>query len=439
MEGTNNNLETQTSIINIDEWNHQEINKKDYYGIHNHLLSEVCVSSKTLLKNHHLFSKQIKNRNKISNQESSGRCWIFAGVNVIRNKFIFDNNLKNDFEYSQSYLLFWDKFERVNYYTNLYSKLHNEDEKLDSRLMQHLLKDPLEDGGQWQMLVNLIDKYGLVPKSVFPETKHSSNTRGLNMVLTKKLRDYCKQIRENNFNKEKSLQEIYTLLVKFLGKPPSKFDWEYKDKSDKYNRVNNLTPISFYQKSGVDLTQYVSIVNDPRVEYNNNYGVNYLNNVEGGKEVKYLNLEMKHIKDLVKKSIDNDQPVWFGSDVGKFLHSKSNILDKNVFNIEELLDINFELNKKERIDFGDSLMTHAMAITGYNTDSFGNIDRWEIENSWGSSGMNEGYYSMSDEWMDQFVYQIIVNIKFLNSENKNLWNKEIISRHPPWDPMGSLA
>lgn len=428
-------------IINIEDWSNTEINEKKFYALHNHLLSEVSLSSKVLLKTNHLFSNQIKNRNKITNQESSGRCWIFAALNVIRNKFIEDNKLTSNFEYSQSYLFFWDKFERINYYTHLYQKLFNENVTLDSRLMQHLLHNPLEDGGQWQMMVNLIEKYGLVPKSVFPETKHSSNSRGLNMVLTTKLRDYCKQIQDRKFNREESLKEVYNLLVQFLGKPPSKFTWEYKNKEDKYVKQKNLTPIMFYQNSKMDLKQFVSIVNDPREEYHKNYGVKYLNNIVEGEEVKYLNLEMKDIKDLVKKSIDGNNPVWFGSDVGKFMHSKSNILDKEVFNMEGYLDIRFELNKKDRINYGDSLMTHAMTITGYNLNDFGNINRWEIENSWGSSNnsMNDGYYSMSEEWMNEYVYQIIIDRKYLNQEQLQQWSNPIISRHPPWDPMGSLA
>lgn len=432
-------IEEDCLLINIEEWNSKNIEEINFYSLHNHLLSEVSLSSKVLLKDYHIFSNLVKNKNKISNQESSGRCWIFAGLNMIRNKFISQHKLKSDFEFSQNYLFFWDKFERINYFTNLYKELYEKKEPLNNRLMQHLLKEPLEDGGQWQMLVNLIEKYGLVPKSVFPESKHSCNSRGLNKVLTTKLRDYCKQIRENRFDRNSSLTEIFNLLVKFLGKPPSKFTWEYIDNNKNYNKKKNLTPIDFFKLTKIDMNKFVSLVNDPREPYNNNYGVEYLNNLTEGKEVKYLNIKMDEMKALVKKSIDNNEPVWFGSDVGKFLHNKSNILDKEVFNMEGYLGINFELDKKERIQYVDSLMTHAMAITGYNIDDFGNINRWEIENSWGTSSMNEGFYSMSDEWMSEYVYQVIINIDYLDEKNKINWKKEITKRHPPWDPMGSLA
>jgi bleomycin hydrolase len=189
----------------------------------------------------------------------------------------------------------------------------------------------------------------------------------------------------------------------------------------------------------VDLNNYVSITNDPRNPYQKNYGVQHLGNILEGKEVKYMNLEMERIMELVKKSIDNNEPVWFGSDVGQFLHSKSNIMDKKVFNMQEYLGINLGLNKRERIEYGESLMTHAMLITGYNQDRYGNIDRWEIENSWGNKGPNSGYYTMSSEWMREFVYQIVVHKKYLNENEKNLWEMNIDKRFPPWDPMGALA
>ena len=161
-----------THTIEPSQYLNKYVNYK--YGLHNHLLSEMSISSDKHVETMHLFSNQVKTKNKASNQKSSGRCWLFAGLNMIRNKFIEDNNLSTDFEFSQNYMLFWDKFERINYFINLYDELRNEE--LDSQLMQFLLKDPLCDGGQWQMFVNLVDKHGLVPKSVYPETTHSSNT-----------------------------------------------------------------------------------------------------------------------------------------------------------------------------------------------------------------------------------------------------------------------
>lgn len=425
------------STINPLNWVQKKTENNTRYGLHNCLLSELSIPSNTKPDKLYLFSKQVKPHSKVTNQKSSGRCWLFAALNMLRNSFIKNNNLKEDFEFSQSYLFFWDKFERVNYFINAYEETKNEE--LDSQLVQFILKEPLGDGGQWQMVVNLINKYGLVPKSEFPESKHSSNTRGINIVLTKKLREYCKQIRCNEFNKEDALNEVFNLLVKFLGQPPNTFTWEYLDKENKYNQEVNLTPVTFFQKLNVNLDDYVSVINDPRNEYNLNYGVKYLGNVVEGKPVKHLNKDMNMIIEVIKKSIDNDEPVWFGCDVGQFLHSKSNIMDINTFDMEGYLDINFGLKKKDRIEYCESLMTHAMLITGYNLDELGNINRFEIENSWGGEGPNAGYYTMTIEWAKEYLYQVSINKKYLNNDDCRLSDGEINTDFSPWDPMGSLA
>jgi len=426
------------AAININDWNDKEMTKDVYYCLHNNLLSEVSIPSNQLVDNYYIFSNKIKNRNKVSNQGSSGRCWMFAGLNVIRHKMIEDFKLANSFEFSENYLLFWDKLERINYYLNVYQELQEKNIELKSQLFQHVLNNPLEDGGQWQMFVNLVNKYGLVPKTIFPETKHSSNTRGLNMVLTRKLRDYCKEILEQKLDRKKAMEEVYTILVKFLGRPPNKFTWEYYDKENKYHKQVDITPQDYYKQTKINLENYVSITNDPRNEYHKNYGVQYLNNIMEGGEVKYLNLEMEEIKNIVKKSINDNKPVWFGSDVGHYMHSKTHILSKDVLDIENYLNVEFKLTKKDRIELGDSLMTHAMCITGYNIDNYGVTNRWEIENSWGT-GVNEGYYVMSDKWMNEFVYQVIVEKKYLSSTLLEEWEQEITLRFNPWDPMGSLA
>jgi bleomycin hydrolase len=385
----------------------------------------------------YLFSKQVKPHSKITNQQSSGRCWLFAALNMLRSSFIEKNNLKDNFEFSQSYLFFWDKFERINYFINAYYE--TKDLELNSQLVQFILKEPLGDGGQWQMFVNLVNKYGLVPKSEFPETKHSSNTRGINMVLTKKIREYCKQIRTNEFNKDEALKETFNILVQFLGKPPNNFTWEYLDKNNKYNQETNLTPITFFQKLDINLNYYVSIINDPRNEYDINYGVKYLGNVLEGSPVKHLNKDMTTIINYIKQSIDNNEPVWFGCDVSQFLNSKLNIMDVDIFNMEGYLNIKFNLKKKDRIEYCESLMTHAMLITGYNLDELGNINRFEIENSWGDSGPNSGYYTMTMEWAKEYLYQVSINKKYLNKSDIDLSQENIQTELQPWDPMGSLA
>lgn len=426
---------TMTSLNPLD-WTQKSYNIS-LFGLHNNLLSEMSIPSSSRQDKLYLFSKQVKPHTKVTNQKSSGRCWIFAALNLLRNNFIKEHNLKDDFEFSQSYLYFWDKFERVNYFINAYNE--TKEENLESQLVQFLLKEPLGDGGQWQMFVNLVNKYGLVPKAEYPETKHSSNTRGLNMVLTKKLREYCKQIRENEFNKKTALNEVYILLVKFLGYPTRNFTWEYLDKENKYNQKGNLNPISFRNLLSLNVNDYISIIDDPRNAYNLNYGVKYLGNVIEGSGIKHLNKDIGIILELIKKSIDNNEPVWFGCDVSQFLHSKTNIMDMETFAMEKYLDITFNLKKRDRIEYGESLMTHAMLITGYNVDEFGNINRFEIENSWGGEGPNSGYYTMTLEWAKEYLYQVSINKKYLTEGDLKLSDNENHKIFNPWDPMGSLA
>lgn len=411
------------------------------FALHNHLLSEVSLSSDYHPESQHVFSNRVSCRGVATEQKSSGRCWLFAALNMLRGSgFIEKHSLPKSFEFSQSYLFFWDKFERVNYFLNTFQD--TKDEPLDGRLMRFLLKEPLGDGGQWQMFVNLVEKYGLVPKSAYPETKHSSNSAGLNMVLTKKVRQYCRDIRTGKdvVSKQDMLTEVYNLLVRFLGKPPARFSWEYYTTKNTFERKPNLSPQQFYKEIvQVPLSEYVSLIHDPRNEYGKTYGIQYLQNVSEGSPVIHLNAPIADMSALIKKSIDANEPVWFGCDVGQFLRSQSCIMDDQCFSISKYLNTNFTLNKRERLEYGESMMTHAMLITGYNEDEYGKINRWEIENSWGAKGPSKGYYVMTDDWMREYVYQITVRQCYLSADQKRDATQPVHKNFTPWDPMGALA
>ena len=431
------------NIINPELWKNKNIDSKEFITIHNNSIMNLMIPSTKHLDNYHIFSNKIKTLNKISNQKSTGRCWMFAGLNVIRNKFINKYKLKDDFEFSQNYLFFWDKFERFNYCINLLEKIEPYNLPFDDRLIHILLTNSIDDGGSWNMFSNIVNKYGLMPKNVFPETYHSSNSNDLNNILEKKIKNYAKYLRNNNIDKEKLLEEVYLLLVKFFGQPPTEFDWEYMDKKDKYRIKHKLTPQKFYEMSDVNINDYAVLINDPRNKYNLNYGVEYLNNLLEGEGVKNLNIEMDIMKNLVKKSIDNNEPVWFACDVTKFSLSKNNILDSEIYKIEEFLNISFDLNKAERLLYYDTVPNHAMAITGYNLDK-SIINRWQIENSWGKDTKNddfdgEGYYSMTDKWMDEYVFEVVINKKYLPHNLKKKYNQDIDITLPLWDPFGTLA
>lgn len=431
--------------INPEFWKEFKIEDKDFLTLHNNSLFNLLIPSNINIENHHIFNKKIKNLNKISNQKQSGRCWIFAGLNMIRNKFIEDYKLENDFEFSESYLFFWDKFERMNYIIHLLEDLYIKKEPFNSRIIENIITNLIDDGGNWSMLENLIKKYGLIPKNVFPETYHTSNSEDVNKILQKKLKEYLWDIYNEKMDKNKAMEDIYKLLVKFFGKPPNNFDWEYVDKKNKYKIIKNLTPEKFTKMIKIDLSDYVCLINDPRNKYGHTYSIEYLNNMIEGNKMKYLNMDMDTIQEVTKKSIDKNEPVFFSCDIEQFLLNKNNILDTEIYKMEEILNINFNLNKKERLLCYESKPTHAMVITGYNiNDSI--INRWQIENSWGENkeeGNEEnnydGYYSMTDKWMKEYVFEIIINKKYLSNDIKKKWNQEIQHYLPLWDPFGVLS
>ena len=393
----------------------------------------------------HVFSENIET-GKVTFQKQSGRCWIFAALNTFRHKMNKEYNLV-DFELSQSYVFFWDKFEKSNYFLDAIIKTL--DEELDSRIVRHLLQTPQQDGGQWDMLVSLIKKYGVVPKQKQGEIFHSSASMVLNNVLNKKLRHSAQILRESYENgmsldelyalKDKIMSEIYSYLCVTLGEPLEKFDFEYYDKDNKFHRDTDLTPIKFFEKYiGIDLDDYVSIINAPTKDkpYYSTFTVDFLGNVVG-REVKYLNLPMDEFKQLAIDQIKSGETVWFGCDVGQISDREKGIMDLDLYEYEKSFGFDILQDKANALDYSESLMTHAMVLSGVNILD-GKSNRWKVENSWGEVPGNKGYFVMSDAWMDRFTYQIVINKKFLTKEQKEMLDKEVI-RLKPWDPMGSLA
>ena len=384
---------------------------------------------------------------KLANQMQSGRCWMFAALNTFRHKMLNAFNLK-DFELSQNYTFFWDKYEKANYfYENI---LATASEELTSRKVAFLLQTPQQDGGQWDMIVSIFEKYGVVPKTAMPESSNSSNSRDLNNYLNKKLRKDAVTLRklvaagkdasEIQSAKEKMLEEVYNFLAISLGNPPETFDFEYRDEEKNYHLDQNLTPQSFYEKYvGVNLNDYVSIINAPTADkpYNQSYTVEMLGNVVGGKEVKYLNVDMTTFKKLAVAQLEQGESVWFGCDVGQSSTRDSGIMAMDAYDMNDLFDIDFTMTKAERLDFGESLMTHAMVLTGVDVVA-GQSTKWKVENSWGEKVGTKGFFVMSDEWMDEYTYQIVVRKDLLTPEQLAAYEKAptVLA---PWDPMGALA
>lgn len=392
------------------------------------------------------FSTEIKT-GEITNQKASGRCWMFAGMNMLRKRIMAACNLET-FELSQNYILFYDKLEKANYfYENILDTLH---EETGSRLIAWLLAAPLGDGGQWDMLCNIIDKYGVVPKWIMPETFHSSNTRRMAGLLTRKLRRDAALLRRmaadgtgvNALREEKSrmLSEVYTILCRCLGTPPQTFDFEYRDKDEKFVRRTGLTPRTFYDEYvGISLSDYVSLINAPTADkpFGRTFTVQRLGNVVGGRPILYLNVPIEEMKAAALRQLESGEVVWFGCDVGKMLDRDSGIMAFDLFDYAGALGVDLDITKADQLDYGDSLMTHAMVFTGVNVMD-GNPNRWKVENSWGDKPGNKGWFIMDDCWFDQYMYQVVVHKKHLTDEQRQALAQPPIPLNP-WDPMGSLA
>ncbi len=406
-----------------------------------------AVDPEAARRNRHQFSISLE-QGKITNQKSSGRCWMFAALNTMRFDVMKKLNLET-LELSQNYTLFYDKLEKANYF--LENILETLDEPTGGRLIAFLLQSPLGDGGQWDMLCNLIQKYGVVPKDAMPETEPSSSTWPMTGYMTRKLREFAcvlreghkagKPVEELREQKEAMMETIYNMLCICLGKPPKTFTFEARDKDKKFIREENLTGRSFFEKYiGWDMDEYVSLINAPTSDkpYHRTYTVKMLGNVKEGRPVKYLNLPAEDLKQAAIKQLKDGKPVWFGCDVGKESTRDGGIMDLTALRADQLFGTTFGMDKAQRLDYGESVMTHAMVFQGVNLDENGKPTRWRVENSWGKDAGVDGYYVMSDDWFTEYTYQVVVNRKYLTPEQQSELDQEPIQLEP-WDPMGSLA
>ena len=402
---------------------------------------------KSAVENTPVFSLDLT-KDKVTNQKASGRCWMFAALNTFRHKMISSFQLE-DFELSQAHTFFWDKYEKSNWF--LEQVIATADQELTSRKVAFLLQTPQQDGGQWDMVVSLFEKYGVVPKSVYPESISSSNSRELNTYLNKLLRQDAQILRDLIHSgadseavaskKQALLQEIFNFLAMSLGLPPREFDFSYRDKDNQFHTESGLTPQSFYKKYvDLQLDDYVSIINAPTTDkpYGKSYTVDMLGNVVGSRPVRYLNVPMDRLKELAIAQMKAGETVWFGSDVGQVSNRKAGILATDVYDFEAGMDIHLTQDKAGRLDYAESLMTHAMVLTGVDLDEAGQSRKWKVENSWGDKVGTDGYFVASDAWMDEYTYQIVVRKEFLTPDELAAYEAEPIVL-APWDPMGALA
>ena len=410
-------------------------------------IGKASTDIEALKKNVHEYSVLLKT-GEITSQNQSGRCWMFAALNAMRFGLIKKYNLEN-YEFSQTYPLFWDKLEKSNYF--LENILATLDEETGSRIVAFLLTAPLNDGGQFDMFAGLVEKYGVVPKSAMPETVCSSATAEMDKYLTLKLREYACKLRGDysrgepleslRAQKEDMLSTIYRMLTICLGFPPEKVDFIVRDKDNNLIREEGLSPQEFYEKYvGWDLRDYVSLINAPTGDkpYGQAYTVRFLGSVHEARPVRYLNLPVDELKKAAIRQMQDGEPVWFGCDVGQRHVRELGIMDTRSIAVDKLFGTGFPMTKEERLDYGESLMTHAMVLQGVHLDAEGKPVRWRVENSWGKDRGKDGYYLMSDDWFSEYTYQVVVHKKYLSPEQLAQYEGEMKVLEP-WDPMGSLA
>ena len=385
----------------------------------------------------------------VTNQKKSGRCWIFSATNVLREIIAKKINVKGQFELSQNFISYYDKLEKYNYHAEGIIDLILKGAKHDDRKVAFLL-DGVGDGGQWQMFVEIVKKYGLCPKANFPETQQSNETAGSSKLCNAALRKFAADAYhsyEKNHDvealyelKKEYNRKIYNILTSCFGLPPQQFDFEYIDKNDEYHLEKGLTPLSFFNKYiGVEIDEFVSLIHGPTKdkEYGKTYILEYVGNVIGGKPITHLNVEFDRLEELIINTLKDGEIVWFGSDVGKYGDRDNGIWDNDLFDYDSAFEVNQVFDKADMLDFYQAAMNHAMCITGVDIKD-GKPVKWKIENSWGDEKGKSGFYLMSESFFRSFVFQVAIRKKYLSSKELEALEKDP-TLLPPWDPFGTLA
>ena len=388
------------------------------------------------------FSDEVPSKG-ITDQQSSGRCWLFSGMNVLRAKMIEDYNL-GAFQFSQSYIFFYDQLEKANLF--LQGIIDTRNLPMDDRKVEWLFRHTINDGGQFTGVSDLITKYGIVPSNVMPETWAANHTSRMSMLLDLKLKEFGLELREMTGPKKElpamlearkveMLAFVYRFLVLNLGEPPAEFTWTMYDAEGKPVSTKTYTPKSFYDEYvGVDLkNNYVMLMNDPTREFYKVYEIEYDRHQYDGKNWLYINLPIEEIEAIAIASIKDGTMMYFSCDVGKFLDRQNGVLDVDYYDYGSLMGTTFGMDKRERILTGASGSSHAMTLMAVDLDEYGQAKKWKVENSWGMTG-HEGHLVMTDEWFEEYMFRLVAEKKYVPENILKLLDTKP-TMLPPWDPM----
>ena len=438
---TNGAISTETLKQIKQSYKNDSHSKALTNAISNNNLNSLALNRENINQVDHYFKYKVKVKG-ITDQESSGRCWMFSGLNILRPKVIEKYKL-NNFEFSESYLFFYDQLEKANLFLGIIIK--SGDKPIDDRTVQWAFKYPINDGGVWNSLANLLEKYGAVPKSAMSETHSTNNTRYMDKILNTKLREQGLELREMIANKTKAnkveirkvemLGDIYKILAYNMGEPPTEFTWRYTNAKDSTSEEKTYTPKSFLKEVlDVNFNDYVLLMDDPSRPYNKLYEIQYDRNVQEGKNWVYINIPASEIKKFALESIKNNEAMYFSCDVGKQLNKDAGLLSMNNYDYSSLYNIDFGMNKKERILSRQSGSSHGMALVGVDVDKNENPTKWLIENSWGAKAAHNGYLTATDKWFDEYMFRVVVDKKFVDAKTLKIL-KQKPTLLPPWDPM----
>lgn len=433
---SNEMLEKIQSSIKMDSYT-----KAMQNAVSNNDIKQLALNRSILTEIDHHFAYKIPIL-PITDQKSSGRCWLFTALNVIRPKVIEKYNLK-EFEFSQNYLFFWDQLEKSNLF--LEAVIRTRDKDVDDREVQWLFKRPVGDGGVWNMMPSLVEKYGLVPKDIMPESYNSENTSMMRRLVRRKIRSQGIQIREwhahgksEKYIRKKKigmLSDIYRILIISLGTPTTEFTWRYTDANDSLIVGKTYTPLEFFNDVvETPLCDYVMLMDDPSREYFKLYEIEYDRNRWDSQNWTFINLPAKEIKKFAKQSILADEPMYFSCDVGKHLDREKGLLAVDLYDYESVYGVSFNMTKKERILSYESGSTHGMSLVGIDTTNDGTVNKWLLENSWGPDSGNDGYLTMTDEWFNKYMFRLVILKHFLPQVVLDVLKQKPIIL-PPWDRM----